>query len=147
MRPLRRNSTDTRATDLTRRVEALERRYDGKGFYEIKLAADDAEPDITEFIFTIPDDLDGTHLSYAEGFVTTVGSSATIMQINNRTQTQDMLTDRITIDSGDLDSRASASPSVIDPTTNEVEARDQIAVEIDSAGTGAFGTGVTLRFD
>jgi hypothetical protein len=146
LRPIQRKSQHTVGTNHERRIEALERRYDRKGFYEIKLAPDDAEPDLDVFIFTIPDDLDKTFLTYAEAFVTDTGSTATIIQINNRTQTVDMLLDRIQVDANELDSRTSSAPSDIDPDNNQVDAQDQIAVELDQKGSGAFGTGVTLRF-
>jgi len=99
-------------------------------------------------IFAIPDDVNGMHLVQAQAFVTTVSSSGVVtVQLRNITQAVDMLSTRITIDVGDLDSYAAAAPRVIDTANDQVFTGDQISVDVDVAGTGTTGLGVILRFD
>ena len=147
-KPLRRRSPVVRTAEVKDRTDGLERRYTRQGQYEIKLAADDSTVDTGNgiFIFSIPDDLDGLHLRAAEGFVSTAGSGVTQIQVRNVTQAVDMLSSRIEIDAGDLDSRDSTPRSVIDTDFNQVFAKDQIALDVDANGTTALGHGVMLLF-
>lgn len=136
------------------RIRQLERRPPPVvGFYEIKVFADegfgsDVEAGDGKFIWVIPYDLDGTNLVDADAFVTTVGSGATIIQIRNITQAVDMLTTRITIDAGDFHSfPPGPTQADIDDANNTVVTGDRIAIDVDSAGAGAKGLGIMLRFD
>jgi hypothetical protein len=148
MERLRRETPATQTDSLDERVGWLERRFYRRGQYEIKLWADDdtIAVDARRFVFSIPTDLDKTKLLDAQAFVTTTGTGATILELENETQAVAMLTDPIQIDSGELDSRTSSAPSEPDPATWKVNARDQIAIEISSAGSGAMGLGVMLLF-
>lgn len=120
------------------------------GLYEIKVVADD---DVVvagdgKFIFEIPADLDGTNLTAVRAFVTTASSSGLpTVQIRNVTQAADMLATRVTIDAGEKSSRTAATAAVIDLANDDVADGDQIAIDVDVAGTGAKGLGVELVFD
>lgn len=100
-----------------------------------------------KFIFLISDDLGGLDLIDADAYVTTVSSSGTpTVQIRNVTQAADMLTTRITIDASEFTSYTAATPPVIDLANDDVATGDRIAIDVDVAGTGAKGLGVTLEF-
>lgn len=100
--------------------------------------------------FVVTDDLGGTYLRSAHATVTTVGSSATTVQIHNLTNTDDILSTVITIDSGDTNSYDSASPHVVDdsgsPQINYITRGDVLRIDVDSAGTGAKGLEALLEF-
>lgn len=142
--------SDARKTaKVTKRVTNLERRYLGFGArFAIKLASDlDTFDTDTTFIFDIPPDLNGLSLVFCRGYVTTVGSSGTELDVQNLTGPTDMLTTDITIDSGDLSSKAAATPPVIaDPPDSTVADGDQVQIVVVSAGTGAMGLGAELVF-
>ncbi len=100
-----------------------------------------------KFIFEIPADLDGMNLVDVRAFVTTVSSSGLpTVQIRNVTQAVDMLTTKITIDASEKSSRTAATAAVIDTSNDDVADGDQIAIDVDVAGTGAKGLGVILVF-
>lgn len=156
-RPLYRVTDTTQIGQLGNRVDALERRRPVSGFYEIKVFADDelVETGNGAFIFAIPYDLNKAKLSSVNAFVTTAGTGATTIMIRNVGVT-DMLTTPITIDSGTLDAEDSATAAEIDlsyffygfpDTTSTVFYRDQIAIDVDTVGTGAMGLGVMLGFN
>lgn len=119
--------------------------------FEIKLFGDDEDLSTGDgrFYLDIDDDLGGTFLRYVRAFVSTAGSSATIIQLHNVDAAVDMLSTRVTIDSSEKSSRT-ATPYVIDqtgtPPNNYVEAGQQVRIDIDSAGTGAKGLGISLHF-
>lgn len=100
-----------------------------------------------QFIFAIPSDLNGTNLTSAQAYVTTVSSSGTpTVQIRNVTQTADMLSTKITIDVSEFTSYTAAVPSVVDTANDDVATGDLIAIDVDVAGTGAKGLGIILDF-
>lgn len=159
-RPLYPESTATRAAKLENRVDALERRRAAAGFYQIKVFYDDETVEAGDgaFIFAIPYDLDRAKLLYVNAYVTTASSSGLVtVQIRNVTQAFDMLTTPITIDANELDAENAATPWVIDAafedeypwpdSDNTVFYRQQISIDVDTAGTGAMGLGVMLGFD
>lgn len=112
--------------------------------YEIKVFADDDFVATGDgwFIFAIPQDLDGKRLLSAEAFVTTVGSSATVVQIR-KVGGSDMLSTLITVDSGEFTSYDSSSRSVVS-AGDDVFVKDLIAIDVDTAGGGSMGLGVML---
>jgi hypothetical protein len=119
------------------------------GRYEIKVFADDTvvTTGAGKFVFEIPPDLDGTNLTFVRAFVTTVSSSGLpTVQIRNVTQAADMLTTKVTIDASEKSSRTATTAAVIDTANDDAADGDQIAVDVDVAGTGAKGLGVILEF-
>ena len=100
-----------------------------------------------KFIFVISSDLDGARLTAAEAFVTTVSSSGTpTVQVRNITDAVDMLSTAITVDASEYSSYTAATRSVVNATNAVVATGDRIALDVDTAGTGAKGLGVLLKF-
>lgn len=169
-RPLIRWNEGSLLAQITNRVAALERRKPVAGFYEIKVFADDEEVETGDgaFFLPIPFDLNRARLRYVNAAVSTAsGGGNIVIQLHNVGSTQNpagfnMLSSPITIDSGDKDAEDSNSPWEIlgkeqpDPSYNEygypdtdntVWYRQQIRVDVDSAGSGAMGLTLMLGFD
>lgn len=124
----------------------------GHGVYEIKVFDED-ETVVTgdnAFEWMIPEDLDAAVLVGVEGFVTTNSSSGGLLiQVANEKQaggTVDMLSTRLGIDASERNSLTAATPPVIDTVNDTVAHGDHLRIDVDSAGTGAKGLGVILRF-
>jgi hypothetical protein len=124
------------------------RKLIGYAKHEFKVTADDEEVFLSDADPThrigIDTDMDGYTLLAATAYVTTVGSGNIIIQIENTTTSQDMLSTPIRIDSGELDSLDSSIPSVVNPAQAIVSAKDQIDPVITAIGAGAMGLGVRL---
>jgi len=98
-------------------------------------------------IFCIPVELNGYLLTDCEAYVSTVsGSGALTIQLRNVTDTQDMLSTRITIDANEYTSYTAATAPVIDTDHDDVATGDRIAIDVDGAGVGAKGLGVIMTF-
>lgn len=98
-------------------------------------------------IFGIEPALNGLNLTAIWGYVTTVSSSGIVtVQIRNVTDSQDMLSTKLTIDASEFSSDTAAAAAVIDTAHDDVATGDRIAVDIDVAGTGAKGLGLVLTF-
>lgn len=150
---------------LENRTDALERRRDVGGHYAIKIFADDEEVETGngKFYFAIPIDLQRARLKYVGAFVSTVSSSGLVtVQIHNLTASSnitsgfDMLTVPMTIDVNEFDAENATTPWEIDTDdtqytypdrNNVVYYRQQLRIDVDTAGTGAMGLGVMLGFD
>lgn len=97
--------------------------------------------------YFIPPVLNALNLVTAEAAVSTVSSSGAVtVQIRNVTQAVDMLTTKITIDASEFTSFTAAAPSVIDTGNDDVVEGDELAIDVDGAGTGAEGLVVILEF-
>lgn len=98
--------------------------------------------------FTIPEELNGYNLVEANAAVEVAGTTGTTdIQINNVTQGADMLTTKITIDSGELTSYTAATPPVIDTANDDVATGDKIRIDTDViSSTPAKGLQVILMF-
>lgn len=86
--------------------------------------------------FNIPSDMDSWDLIDADACVDT-NTSATVgptFQIRNATQAADMLSTKITIDTGEVTSFTAATQPVIDTANDSVVTGDRIEIDIDSAG-------------
>ncbi|MDQ5987386.1 MAG: hypothetical protein CSYNP_03126 [Syntrophus sp. SKADARSKE-3] len=142
--------TDT-GTDTGRAVtpEGLAGSIHGLKQIQIKVF-DDATALATgdgKLIFMIPEALNGMNLVKAHAAVTTVSSSGTpIVQVRNVTDSQDMLSTRITIDASEYTSYTAATAPVIDTSHDDVATGDLIAIDVDGIGTGAKGLIVYLAF-
>jgi hypothetical protein len=149
MRPIHEKSPHDKIAGLGHGMRQLERRpTDGKfviliGTPTTAVAVGDAQQ-----ILGIPEDLDETSLVAVGAYVTTVSSSGLVtVQIRNITQANaDMLSTKITIDANEKDSKTAATQAVINLTVDDVLWGDQIAVDVDVAGTGAKGLAVRLAF-
>lgn len=122
----------------------------------IKLSGDRTDDAVLEtgdktFQFEISEDMDGLNLTKVEGYVTTVSSSGSItvqlakIDSNGGGTPADMLTTKLTIASGDHNSKQT-TPPVIDTGEDDVAWGDHIRIDVDSAGTGTKGLGVMLTF-
>lgn len=101
-----------------------------------------------KFFFHIDSRLAGMNLVDVHAEVITAGTTGTLdIQIRNVTQAADMLTTKLTIDSGETGSDTAAVPAVIDAANDDVAENDVIAVDIDAVQTTApKGLLVTLGF-
>ena len=98
--------------------------------------------------FHIPPDLNGLNLVYVHAEVRTAGTTGTMdIMIRNATQTADMLTTVLTIDTGETGSDEAATPYVIDTANDDVSTNDRIQLDFDAVHTTpAKGCIVTLGF-
>lgn len=98
--------------------------------------------------FTVPLDLDGMNLVSANAGVYTASSSGLpTVQIRNVTDSQDMLSTRITIDATETSSYTATDSSVVNTSYDDVAKGDVLAVDVDVAGTGTKGLEVHLVFE
>lgn len=99
--------------------------------------------------FRIPAELNGMNLTGVAASVYTAGTTGTTdIQIRNKTDTADMLSTKITIDSGETDSSTAATAAVINTSTDDVVTGDIIAIDVDATSTTpAQGLVVELRFE
>lgn len=117
--------------------------------YEFKLFPD---TDIVEtgdgrLTWRVPTSVAGLRLLSAHAYVSTVSTSGKpTVQIYNATTANDMLSTRVEIDANEYDSYTAATQPVVNASYAQVSASDRIRFDIDVAGTGAKGLGVTLTF-
>lgn len=99
--------------------------------------------------FRVPDELNGMNLTGVAAAVYTAGTTGTLdVQIRNKTQTADMLTTKLTIDSTETDTSTAATAAVIDTANDDVATADVIAIDIDAVHTTpAKGLVVQMRFE
>jgi hypothetical protein len=103
------------------------------------------------FNWMIPEDLDGAVLLKVEGYVnaTSGGGDVEVMvtKVPDSGIPVDMLTDKIIIPAGELNSfEPGGEQSVVDPAEEEVVHGDHLRIDVDAAGTDARGLGVILYF-
>lgn len=94
-------------------------------------------------------EFDGMRLVAVAAAVSTVSSSGLpSVGIRNVTRGYEMLTTNLTINASATDSSTATTPAVIDRSLahDVVHAADQLAIDIDAAGTGAKGLIVELTF-
>lgn len=96
----------------------------------------------------VPSILNGYNLVEVAAQVQSAGTTGTLdIQIANVTGATDMLSTKITIDSGELDSSTAATPAVINTSTDDVAAGDQLRIDVDAIhATPAAGLLVELTF-
>jgi hypothetical protein len=74
------------------------------------------------------------------------GTGVPTIQIRNVTDAVDVLSTRITIDSGETDSSTAASTATVNTSNDDVAVGDQFAIDIDDAGTNTLFLFVEIRF-
>ena len=96
----------------------------------------------------IPADLAGMDLVEVHDEVKAAGTTGTSdVQIRNVTQAADMLSTKLTIDSGETGSDTAATPAVIDTANDDVAVNDLIRIDVDAVQTTPpEGLLVTLGF-
>jgi hypothetical protein len=86
--------------------------------------------------FRVPSVMNGWNLVGVNATVYTAGTTnTTTVQIRNITQTADMLSTAMTIDSGEVDTSTAATPPVIDTNNDDVATGDRIAIDVDAIST------------
>lgn len=98
--------------------------------------------------FHVPAGYNGMNLVEVHAEVITAGTTGTTdIQIANVTDSVDMLSTVITIDSGETGSDTGATPAVIDGTKDDVATNDLLRVDVDAVSTTpAKGLIVTMGF-
>jgi hypothetical protein len=98
--------------------------------------------------FRVPALLNSMVLSAVDACCITAGTTGVMtIQIHNLTRVVDMLTTRMTIDSGETDTLTAATPAVIDTSNDDVSTGNVLRVDIDTAhSTPAKGLLVSLTF-
>ena len=88
------------------------------------------------------------NLIYVHAMDVTAGVTGTMsIQIHNLTDAVDMLSTKITIDTGETGSDTAAAAAVIDTTKDDVATNDVLRIDIDAIHTTpAKGLVVTLGF-
>lgn len=100
-------------------------------------ATDTATGDGKAF-FRVPSALNGYNLVGVAANVYTAGTTGTTdIQIRNVTDSQDMLSTKLTIDSAETDSSTAATAAVINTTYDDVATGDKIAIDVDAVSTTA----------
>ena len=99
--------------------------------------------------FHVPPAINGWNLTYVHHFVITAGTTNTTdVQIANVTDAVDMLSTKLTIDSGETGSNTAATAAVIDTTKDDVATNDVLRIDYDQVSTTApLGSVITLGFD
>jgi hypothetical protein len=97
--------------------------------------------------FTVPEELDGMSLVTVGAHIYTTSSSGNpSIAIYNKTDSVDMLSTNITIDSTEYDSSTATTSAVINTSYDDVATGDEIRIDVDVAGTGTKGLEVRLGF-
>lgn len=101
-----------------------------------------------KFYFHIDSRVGGMNLVDVHAEVITAGTTNTTdIQIHNVTQTADMLSTVLTIDTGETGSDTAATPAVIDTGNDDVAENDVLRIDVDAVSTTApQGLIVTLGF-
>lgn len=101
-----------------------------------------------DVFWRVPSVLNGWNLVAVAACVQTAGTTGTTdIQIYNVTQTADMLSTKITIDSAETDSSTAAAAAVIDTANDDVATGDQLRIDVDAVSTTApKGLLVELQF-
>lgn len=98
--------------------------------------------------FRVPSKLNGWNLVGVAMCCYTAGTTGTMdVQIRNKTDSVDMLSTKLTIDSTETDTSTAAAAAVIDTTKDDVATGDLIAIDVDAVQTTpAKGLFVELIF-
>jgi len=101
----------------------------------------------SQAIFRVPIECNGMNLVSVGAQVYTAGTTNTLdIQVRNKTDTADMLSTKLTIDSTEVDS-STATAAVINGATDDVVTGDLIAIDIDAVHTTpSLGLTINLGF-
>lgn len=134
------SSSDFQYTDSTPLLSA-------KKTVEIKVL-DDSTTLTTgdgKYIWVVPSQFNNRIIIGVFATITTVSSSGTpTIQIRNITDSVDVLSTAITIDVSEYTSDTAATPAVINTSNDDLATGDRIAIDVDTAGTGAKGLSVGI---
>lgn len=99
--------------------------------------------------FFVPEDMDGLALESVNAACVSAGTTGTMdIQVANVTQSADMLSTKVTIDTGEKTSYTAATPPVVNDSNAGISKGDEIRVDVDAvhSGTAAKGLIVILGF-
>lgn len=98
--------------------------------------------------FVVPESLNGMNLVRVHGRAITAGTTGTMdVQIRNVTDSQDMLSTKLTWDSTEAGTDTAATAAVINGSYDDVATNDLLAVDVDAVQTTkAKGMIITLEF-
>lgn len=98
--------------------------------------------------FMIPAELAGMNLVDIKGGVATAGTTGTTdVQLYNVTDSVDMLSTKLTIDSGETTSETAATAAVINASNDDVAEGDILRIDVDAVSTtAAQGLFITMAF-
>ena len=97
-------------------------------------------------MFEVPEELNGMNITAVGAYVFTAGTTNTTdIQIRNVTDSQDILSTKITIDSTEKSSRTAATPAVINTSYDDLATGDLLAIDVDAVSTTA-AKGLTVWF-
>jgi hypothetical protein len=135
------------ASDALSKITARSTAWDNKTVILKVLPDDSTVADDDGIQFTIPNTLSGTNLVSCGAHVYTAPTSD-VMQIyiSNVTQTAQMLTSVMTIDTNETDTATAASQAVIDTGNDDVAVADVLKIYASEAGSGASGLEFRLTF-
>jgi hypothetical protein len=88
--------------------------------------------------FFIPPGLNGWNITYVGAVRASGGTGVPTFQLRNVTDAVDVLSTKVTIDSGETYSGSAATPPVIDTSKDDVATGDIFAVDVDVAGTNSL---------
>lgn len=94
--------------------------------------------------YTVPEMYDGATVINVGGSLATASSSGVPQIQVRKVGVGDLLSTYLTIDANETDSTTAATPPVINATYKVLTAGEQLAIDIDTAGTGAKGLNVRL---
>jgi len=150
--PVQENTTPRDVGGLDWRTRQLARRPAPRpnlAVYEHKVFLDDEDVVTGDDarVWMIPEDLDGSELIKVEAYITTAGGGSTTIQIRHSDPCEvgaDILSTKITIDSGECNSEDSGTQPVISGGTVQLAHGDHLHIDVDSVGAGAKGLGVIV---
>lgn len=99
--------------------------------------------------YVIPDEMTNMNLSRVAATVITAGSTgSTTIAIYNVTDSQEMLSTLMSIETGEISTRTSATPGTIDTSHDDVVTGDLIRIDVDSvSSTAPKGLIVEMEFE
>lgn len=95
--------------------------------------------------FRIEADMNGWNIATV-GMSRKSGTGVLTVQIRNVSTSVDVLSTKLTIDSGETDSSTAAAPAVINTANDGVLTGQQIAIDVDDAGTNTLFAYVAIGF-
>ena len=136
-------------TDTGRAIGVDEFAGSKRGEIEIQLVAFGAAVDTAtgngKVAFTVSNRLAGMNIKRVYAFVNTAGSGGTTtVQLRNATQTADILSTVITIDSGELHTSSAATPAVINGSEDDLTEHDIIHVDVDAVHSTTAAKGLVV---
>lgn len=103
-----------------------------------------------QYFLHITKDLDDLSIVEVHALVGTAGTTGTTdVQIHNVTDSVDVLSTKLTIDSGETGSDTAATPAVINVANQGVSENDVLRIDVDAVQTGTAPKGlyITIEFE